>query len=145
MDMTSSPVTALTDEQCWERLEQQELGRLVTHVGDILDIFPVNYVVDGAGILFRTGQGSKLFELTINDEVIFEVDDHTEADAWSVIVRGRAHPLETSAEVERADGLRLKPWIPTLKYIYVRIEPTSMTGRAFNRGPEPDRYGIQQY
>ena len=145
MDMTSSPVTALTDEQCWERLEQQELGRLVTHVGDILDIFPVNYVLDGAGILFRTGQGSKLFELTINDEVIFEVDDHTETEAWSVIVRGRAHPLETSADVERADGLGLKPWIPTLKYIYVRVEPKSMTGRAFNRGPEPDRYGIQQY
>ena len=140
-----SPVTALTDEQCWERLEQQELGRLVTHVGDILDIFPVNYVLDGAGILFRTGQGSKLLELTINDEVIFEVDDHTETEAWSVIVRGRAHPLETSADVERADGLGLKPWIPTLKYIYVRVEPKSMTGRAFNRGPEPDRYGIQQY
>ena len=145
MDMTSSPVTSLTDEQCWERLEQQELGRLVTHVGDILDIFPVNYVLDGAGILFRTGQGSKLLELTINDEVIFEVDDHTETEAWSVIVRGRAHPLETSADVERADGLGLKPWIPTLKYIYVRVEPKSMTGRAFNRGPEPDRYGIQQY
>ena len=70
---------ALTDEQCWERLAQQELGRLVTHVGDILDIFPVNYVVDGASLLFRTAEGSKLFELTINDEVLFEVDDHTES------------------------------------------------------------------
>jgi nitroimidazol reductase NimA-like FMN-containing flavoprotein (pyridoxamine 5'-phosphate oxidase superfamily) len=145
MDMTSSPVTALTDEQCWERLEQQELGRLVTHVGDILDIFPVNYVVDRAGLVFRTGQGSKLFELTINDEVLFEVDDHTELEAWSVIVRGRAQPLETAAEVERADGLGLTPWIPTLKYIYVRIEPTRLSGRAFRRGPEPDRYGIQDY
>ena len=145
MHETSEPVRVLTEEQCWERLARMELGRLVTHVGDILDIFPVNYVVDRAGLVFRTGQGSKLFELTINDEVLFEVDDHTELEAWSVIVRGRAHPLETAAEVERADGLGLTPWIPTLKYIYVRIEPTRLSGRAFRRGPEPDRYGIQDY
>lgn len=142
---TPDPVVNLTDEQCWERLRTQELGRLVTRVRDVLDIFPVNYVVDGESVLFRTAQGSKLFELTINDEVLFEVDDHTETDAWSVIVRGRAHPLDTSAEVERADGLGLKPWIPTLKYTYVRVEAASVTGRAFERAPEPDRYGVQQY
>ena len=139
------PVVALSDEQCWERLRQQELGRLVTHVGDVLDIFPVNYVVDGASVLFRTAQGSKLFELTVNDEVLFEVDDHTDTDAWSVILRGRAHPLDRSADVERADGLGLRPWIPTLKYTYVRVEPTAVSGRAFERAPEPDRYGSQAY
>jgi nitroimidazol reductase NimA-like FMN-containing flavoprotein (pyridoxamine 5'-phosphate oxidase superfamily) len=142
---TPDPVVALSDEQCWERLRGQELGRLVTHVGDVLDIFPVNYVVDGESLLFRTAQGSKLFELTVNDEVLFEVDDHTDTDAWSVILRGRAHPLDSSAEVERADGLGLRPWIPTLKYTYVRVEPTSLSGRAFERAPEPDRYGVQQY
>lgn len=142
---TPDPVVSLTDEQCWERLHTQELGRLVTHVGDTLDIFPVNYVVDGQSILFRTAQGSKLFELTVNDEVLFEVDDHTETDAWSVIIRGRAHPLDRSADVERADGLGLKPWIPTLKYTFVRVEPTAVAGRAFERSEEPDRYGVQQY
>lgn len=145
MAETTDPVVALADEQCWERLRTQELGRLVTRVGDVLDIFPVNYVVDGQGVLFRTAQGSKLFELTVNDEVLFEVDDHTDAEAWSVIVRGHAHPLDLSADVERADGLGLRPWIPTLKYTYVRVEATSISGRAFQRGPEPDRYGVQQY
>jgi nitroimidazol reductase NimA-like FMN-containing flavoprotein (pyridoxamine 5'-phosphate oxidase superfamily) len=145
MAETTDPVVVLTDEQCWERLRGQQLGRLVTHVGDVLDIFPVNYVVDGPSVLFRTAQGSKLFELTVNDEVLFEVDDHTDVDAWSVIVRGHAHPLETSAEVERADGLGLVPWIPTLKYTYVRVDAASLSGRAFSRGPEPDRYGVQQY
>ena len=142
---TPDPVVSLSDEECWERLRGQELGRLVTRVGDVLDIFPVNYVVDAGSVLFRTAQGSKLFELTVNDEVLFEVDDHTETDAWSVIVRGRAHPLDRSADVERADGLGLKPWIPTLKYTYVRVEATSLSGRAFERSPEPDRYGVQQY
>lgn len=142
---TADPVVRLTDEQCWERLRTQELGRLVTRVGDVIDIFPVNYVVDGESVLFRSAQGSKLFELTVRDEVLFEVDDHTDDGAWSVIVRGRAHALDTSAEVERADGLGLKPWIPTLKYTYVRVSADSLSGRAFERAPEPDRYGVQQY
>ena len=32
------------------------------------------------------------------------------------------------------------PWIPTLKYVYVRITPTLITGRRFERLPEPERY-----
>jgi nitroimidazol reductase NimA-like FMN-containing flavoprotein (pyridoxamine 5'-phosphate oxidase superfamily) len=145
MDETPEVVTALTDAQCWEHLYTQELGRLVTQAHGVLDIFPVNYVVDDGSIVFRTGGGSKLFELTVNDEVLFEVDDHTPGDAWSVVVRGSARRLDTAAEVELADGLPLAPWIPTLKYHYVRITPKSLSGRTFHRGPEPDRYGIQDY
>ncbi|WP_322411493.1 pyridoxamine 5'-phosphate oxidase family protein [Microbacterium invictum] len=142
MHDSDDAVIALDDDQCWDRLRRHELGRLVTHVGDVLDIFPVNYVVDDATILFRTAPGSKLVELTVNDEVLFEVDDHTADDAWSVVVRGRAQRLDTSAEVERADGLGLSPWIPTLKYVYVRVVAHAVSGRAFPRDPEPERYGV---
>lgn len=141
----SNPLKVLTHDECWTRVSTQELGRLVTHVGDVIDIFPVNYTVDRETIVFRTAEGSKLVELSVNDEVLFEVDDHTDEDAWSVVVRGRAHRLATSDEVAQADRLPLKPWVPTLKYNYVRIEPTSLSGRAFHRGPEPERYGIADY
>ena len=141
----TSPLQVLTDDECWERLRGEELGRLVTHVGDVLDIFPVNFVLDGESVVFRTAEGSKLFELTVNDEVLFEVDDHTATDAWSVVVRGHARRLDTSEEVAHADTLPLSPWLPTLKYNYVRVEPVSMTGRAFPRGAEPERYGIAEY
>ncbi|MGB3731048.1 pyridoxamine 5'-phosphate oxidase family protein [Microbacterium sp.] len=142
---TEDPVVRLSEDECWRRLEGPEIGRLVTHVGEVVDIFPVNYVVDGHSLVFRTAEGSKLVELTVNDEVIFEVDDHTDADAWSVIARGTAHALETLAEREAADRLGLKPWIPTLKYNYVRITPASLSGRAFRRTPEPERYGVSDY
>ncbi|WP_243074113.1 pyridoxamine 5'-phosphate oxidase family protein [Microbacterium sp. SS28] len=145
MDENETPLKVLSDEECWTRITSDDLGRLVTHVGDVLDIFPVNYVVDRGTIVFRTGEGSKLFELTVNDEVLFEVDEHTDADAWSVVVRGHAHRLDTSEEVAEADQLELRPWLPTLKYNYVRIEPTSLSGRAFRRGAEPERYGIADY
>lgn len=145
--MTDTPdiITVLDDADSWELLGQHEVGRLVTHVGDVIDIFPVNYVVDAGTILFRTAEGSKLFELTVNEDVLFEVDSFTEGEAWSIIVRGHARRLDTTAEIEHADSLPLKPWIPTLKHNYVRIEPATLSGRAFRRGPEPDRYGIQPY
>lgn len=145
MDENTEVVQRLTDQDCWDHISGEALGRLVTHVGEVLDIFPVNYVVDQGTIVFRTAEGSKLTELTINDEVLFEVDAHTETDAWSVVVRGNAHRLSTNDEVQVADALPLKPWIPTLKYNYVRIVPMSLSGRAFVRAEEPDRYGIQQY
>lgn len=142
---STDAVATLSPEECWEKLGQQELGRIVTHVGDAIDIFPVNYVTDHETLVFRTAEGSKLLELTVNEDVLFEVDDHTESEAWSVVVRGRAHRLDTTDQVAHADTLALQPWIPTLKYNYVRIDAATLTGRSFHRGPEPDRYGIQPY
>ncbi|CAI7634429.1 unnamed protein product [Penicillium discolor] len=136
MSAHTDPVQTLTAEQSWEHLRSQELGRLVTRVGETIDIFPVNYAVDGEGLLFRTAPGSKLFELTVNADVLFEVDDHTDTAAWSVI---------TDADIERAEAAGLRPWIPTDKRVYVRIAPASVSGRAFQRDPEPDRDGPQEY
>lgn len=139
------PVVALGEDQCWTQLRGQEVGRLVTRIGERIDIFPVNFVVDGRTILFRTAEGSKLFELTVDDHVLFEIDGHTDLDAWSVVIRGRAERLEAASDVERADALGLRPWIPTLKRNFVRVVPESVSDRAFRRDPEPDRGGVQQY
>ncbi len=145
MEHSSDSIVHLSDRECWDRLAEQQLGRLVTRAGDVLDIFPVNYTVDRESIVFRTAEGSKLTELTINDQVLFEVDEYTDTDAWSVVVRGHAHRLTTVEEVAEADTLPLKPWIPTAKYNYVRIIASSISGRDFERGDEPDRYGPQDY
>jgi hypothetical protein len=135
-------VQHLDEAECWSRLGQQELGRIVTNVADVLDIFPVNYVVDGRSVVFRTAEGSKLFGLTVNDSVLFEVDDHTAVDAWSVVLRGHAHVLGSADEQSAAEALPLRPWVPTVKYNFVRITPTRISGRAFLRGPEPEREGV---
>ncbi|MCA1307640.1 pyridoxamine 5'-phosphate oxidase family protein [Microbacterium sp. 2216-1] len=145
MSLYDDPVTVLPEQRCWELVRTQELGRLVTHVGDVVDVFPVNYAVDDEGIIFRTAPGTKLLELTVNADVIFEVDDHTDTEAWSVIMRGRATALESEADIERAENTGLRPWIPTLKRVFVRIEPTRISGRGFRRDPEPERTGVAEY
>lgn len=133
-------VSTLSEEACWNLLSRRELGRLAVCVNGKPDIFPVNYVIDGPRLLFRTAPGSKLNELSENPYVAFEVDEYDETYAASVVVKGVAKRLELQREIDAADALPLTPWIPTLKYRWVRIAAVSVTGRRFARVPEPDRY-----
>ena len=133
-------VWVLSEEECWNLLSRHELGRLAVAADGEPDIFPVNYVIDGPRVLFRTAPGSKLAELSANPDVAFEVDEYDETYAASVVLKGVAKRLELQVEIDAADALPLTSWIPTLKYRWVSISPTSITGRRFERGPEPARY-----
>ena len=137
----SDVVRVLTREECFEFLGTQQLGRLVVRRKDDMDIFPINYTIDGEDIYFRTAEGNKLFSLTLNQDVLFEVDAVGDDVAQSVVIKGEAARVVDSAEIAHADSLPLKPWLPTLKYNYVRIQPTKdVSGRRFRLGEEPERY-----
>lgn len=134
------PVRELDEQECWDRVAAAPFGRLALSVFDDIDIVPVNAVLSRGDLYFRTAPGSKLAELTANPHVAFEVDGYDEDMAFSVVVKGTAERLERQADIDAADQLPLTPWVPTLKYRWVRIRPTSVTGRLFRRGPEPERY-----
>jgi len=53
------------------------------------------------------------------------------------VVRATARVLGTWADIRRAESGGLYPWIATAKPHFVRITPTSVTGRRFVFGPEP--------
>lgn len=130
----------VSPELCWEALESTSLGRLAVVEDDKIHIFPVNYVVDGSKIYFRTAPGSKLLALEANPHVALEIDAFDDDAAYSVVVKGRAAWVETPEEVAAADALPLTAWIPTLKLRWVRIWPAEVTGRVFRRGAEPNPY-----
>jgi nitroimidazol reductase NimA-like FMN-containing flavoprotein (pyridoxamine 5'-phosphate oxidase superfamily) len=134
------PVRELDEQECWDRVAAAPFGRLALSVFDDIDIVPVNAVLSRGDLYFRTAPGSKLAELTANPRVAFEVDGYDDDTAFSVVVKGTAERLERQADIDAADQLPLTPWVPTLKYRWVRIRPTSVTGRLFRRGPEPARY-----
>ncbi len=133
------PVLELDDEQCWRLLEGTKHGRLVVSVAGEPDIFPVNYVTANRKIYLRTAPGNKLAQLTINSTVLFETDGILSEEAWSVVLRGKARVLSNSAELAAVEELGLKTWVPTLKDFYVEIEPTSVSGRHFEFGEQPER------
>lgn len=143
--MTHDPVKLLAEEESLRRLRSVTVGRVVTRVGDVIDIFPVNFMVDSGDVVLRTAEGAKLAEMVIGPEVLFEADSHDDREVWSVIIRGSARVLSTEAEIAAAEALPLVPLIPTLKRNFVRITPTSISGRAFEVGEEPARDGVQNY
>lgn len=134
-----NPVLELDDEQSWKLLDATKHGRLVVSVAGEPDIFPVNYLTSDRKIYLRTAPGNKLAQLTINSRILFETDGILSDEAWSVVLRGTARVLTNSAELAAVEDLGLKTWVPTLKDFYVEIVPTSVSGRHFQLGEQPER------
>jgi nitroimidazol reductase NimA-like FMN-containing flavoprotein (pyridoxamine 5'-phosphate oxidase superfamily) len=134
-----NPVLELDDEQSWKLLDATQHGRLVVSVAGEPDVFPVNYLTSDRKIYLRTAPGNKLAQLTINSRVLLETDGVLSDEAWSVVLRGTARVLTNSSELASVEALGLKSWVPTLKDFYVEIEPSSVSGRHFQLGEQPER------
>lgn len=119
-------LTTLERAECLELLAAQPVGRLAVMDGDSPLVVPVNYVLDGDCIVFRSDLGAKLTALA-HQKVSFEVDyiDWYHRTGWSVLVRGAAYEA-TRWEV---DHLLLEPWAEGDKRHWVRIPIVDITGR----------------
>jgi nitroimidazol reductase NimA-like FMN-containing flavoprotein (pyridoxamine 5'-phosphate oxidase superfamily) len=115
---------------CWELLAQNQIARLaVVHHGEP-DIFPISYVVDHGGIVFRTRAGTKL-AATRSHAVALEVDgeDSAHGTRWSVVLKGHASPVEGVKAVIQEAFARLEPVQSGPKPWFIRIDPVTVTGR----------------
>ncbi len=122
----------LDPAECWEFLRRSAVGRLAVIVDHHPEIFPINFVVDGNSLVFRTEAGTKFWS-ALQDPCALEVDGYgpPAGTAWSVMVKGQAVHVEGQDEKTRIDKLKLNPWQPGSKEIYLRVNPTSLTGRHF--------------
>ena len=140
--MTTGPgSTTLESAACWTLLRSTDLGRLAVAGPDGPDIFPVNFAVDHASVVFRTAPGSKLTALTATPAVAFEVDGYDEAvgEAWSVVVKGRAQLVRGFLQLLDTADLPVYPWEASPKAQFVRIVADEVTGRRFARA-DPGRW-----
>ena len=114
-------------EECLELLNACPVGRFaVATPGAPPLVVPVNYLLDGDVILFRTDPGEKLFQLR-GSPVSFQVDQidpHRHA-GWTVLVQGVAYQA-TPSQVEHQ---ALEAWAPGDKTHWIRIVPSAITGR----------------
>ncbi len=134
MDSDERPPTReLSEEECWQRITAAPYGRVAASAAGEIDIFPVNHGVDGRTLVFRTSPGTKLLELTIRHHVAFEVDGYTDADAFSVVVKGEAEEFDSRSEIAEAERLGITPWAPEERTRWVRIMPSEVHGRTFER------------
>lgn len=118
-------------EECWRLIDEQPIGRVSILVDGLPEIYPINHLVDRRTIVFRTDAGSKLRGLVHSPMLCFEVDgvDAKHHLGWSVLVKGRAVPLDSAAAMARVADLPLSPWAQGEKSHWIRIEPVEVTGR----------------
>lgn len=122
----------LDRDECLELLAREQVGRLAVVHGGAPEIFPVNYVLDGSSILFRTAPGTKLVAGS-GRTVCFEVDgfNTVTCSGWSVVVSGRLEEVTRYAPTtwERVEQLSVEPWAPGKKPHCMLLVASRISGR----------------
>jgi nitroimidazol reductase NimA-like FMN-containing flavoprotein (pyridoxamine 5'-phosphate oxidase superfamily) len=132
---------------CWTLLTNSVGGRVGFSTVDGPMVLPVNHAVDERTIVFRTGSTSLLEALKDGVQAAFEVDEidaHGEV-GWSVLVRGRAHQIHSSAAPSVAERVTLHAWAPGERDHWIRIVPYVVTGRAISRQRSATHGGFLPY
>jgi nitroimidazol reductase NimA-like FMN-containing flavoprotein (pyridoxamine 5'-phosphate oxidase superfamily) len=119
-------------ESCLRLLHTAPVGRVGFIADGEIVILPVNHLIDGQDVIFRTGPGSKLSSVGGKTLVAFEVDEYdaTTHSGWSVVVNGLTEEVESDEEVRRLNDLGLQSWGRAADDPHwLRIRPASITGR----------------
>jgi uncharacterized protein len=119
-------------ETCLRLLDSVPVGRVGFFADGEVVILPVNHLVDGQDVIFRTGAGSKLSSVGSKNLISFEADsyDARTHSGWSVVLSGYTEEVESDAEIRRLSDLGLQSWGRAADAPHwIRIRPTSITGR----------------
>jgi len=139
-------------DDCLRLLGSVPVGRVGFQADGEIAILPVNHIVDGQTVAFRTASGSKLSAAEGQNQVVFEADgyDVRRRSGWSVVIKGQAQMVYEDAEVDALDRRGLDSWADGAdRPFWIRIRPASVTGRLItghkqgaghqaHRGPAPD-------
>lgn len=117
------------DDECFARLTLHSVGRVSPATQDRPFVLPVNYMLDGRDIVFRTAPDSSL--AAVRGPVAFEVDDLLQSArlGWSVLVTGDAKRVTDEAESRRFTARAPTPWPGGERTVWIRIRPKHVTGR----------------
>ncbi|WP_406510087.1 helix-turn-helix domain-containing protein [Streptomyces sp. NBC_00212] len=129
-------LVSLDEPECRRLLSTHGVGRVATYNARGPAVVPVNYVVTGSGIAFRTSEHGAL-AAAAGTEVAFEVDhiDDAMRQGWSVLAVGRAESVTEDTTVRRLDDLaRSLPWAGGHRSHWMTVTPQKITGRRIEHG-----------
>jgi len=132
-------VEELSEDECLELLGAHSVGRIAIVRDDSQPlIFPVNYVLEGRTVAFRTDPGTKLTWARLG-HVAFEIDatDPLYQEGWSVLVQGVGKEITDALDTwsERILARSLVPWAGGAKDHWVAITSPGFTGRRIVHRP----------
>lgn len=120
----------LSTEECLDLLASEPVGRIAFVADGDPQIFPVTYLLDGARVLFRSGEGTKLAAAAHARRVAFEVDSYDPGThtGWSVVANGHARVVEDPERLQELEGL-LAPWVEAARANWIEILIDDLSGR----------------
>ena len=118
--------------ECMDYLAGSQVGRVALVVDGHPAIFPVNYILDGEQILYRTHEDTDLSKAGLT-RVAFEIDhlDERSRQGWSVLVQGQADDIADTIDgtSQRLRRRTLDTWAPGVRDRWFVIRPSKITGR----------------
>jgi hypothetical protein len=121
----------LTHEEALRLLATVPLGRVVFTDRALPAVRPVNHLVDGRDIIFRTSSSAAITTAVdgIGTIVASQADaiDSARRAGWSVVVVGGARLLTDAAQIEHYRQL-LRPWAPGAKDNFIAIRADVVSG-----------------
>lgn len=135
-----SVMTVLDLDECLSLLERHHFGRVGVEIDGQPLVFPVNYAMSEADVVFRSDPGTKL-HAALGRRVAFEIDGHDNVyhEGWSVLVVGHAEEVLDPTRTRRYEQLPVSPWAPGEKSHWVRIHADAITGRRIDHIVDLDR------
>lgn len=130
----------IAEEECYDLLKTQNLGRLaVNHDGQPV-ILPLNYGIDERTVVVRTASGEALSYAPMA-RVAFEVEeiDAQGRSGWVVVVQGFAEDISDTIDQwsEHVRSTPVHPWVAGQRDGFIAIT----RGRATGRRIHPARSG----
>lgn len=138
MTTPSDDRSAVLDEvTCRQLLGTVRVGRVALPDDPSPTVLPVDYVLHGDHVLFRTVEGAKLEAAHAHGPASFQADgiDPTFDTGWSVLVRGHLDELESPSADEQEAIERLHPLVGGTRTHVVRLSVESWSGRRVLQDP----------
>jgi len=125
-------ISTMSPDTCRIQLGTEHVGR-VGLPGEPPDVIPVNYEYDEDAVIIRV-DSSSVVARHVGRTVSFEVDhydDGTQA-GWSVLAASVLEDVtvEVAGRWATERQVRLYPWAPGNKDLWLRVRPIRLSGRS---------------
>jgi nitroimidazol reductase NimA-like FMN-containing flavoprotein (pyridoxamine 5'-phosphate oxidase superfamily) len=117
--------------ECLELLTAKSVGRIAYASDAGARILPVNYVLVGDSVTFRTVPDGEIFHHALSSICAFEIDETDEffESGWSVVVVGRLQLATEDDFAQMLYGKLPEPWAGGNRSMFVRLPCEQVSGR----------------
>ncbi|MGW6706305.1 helix-turn-helix domain-containing protein [Streptomyces sp. NPDC054956] len=129
-------VVSLEEDDCRTLLGTHGVGRIAVFTSEGPAVLPVNYLIAGPDIAFRTAVEA-LVAKAAGTEAAFEIDniDDVTAGGWSVLAVGELEAVTDPEGIRHLTATaRSLPWAGGPRTHWMKLTPVRLTGRRLAHG-----------